>query len=493
MALQSFNQLLQALAKQRPDDIAVRYCKPCGAETITYAELDRQSNRLARCYQQLGVKPNDFITVVLANGTEFFLACFAIWKLGATPQPVSYRLPQKELQAIVELADASLVIGADPDLLPDRQVLPVGFEPDTAISDAALPECVSKHWKAPTSGGSTGRPKLIVSGDPATLDPEEDLLIRIPRNQAALIPGPLYHNAPFIGAMVSLLRGNQVVVMQKFDAETCLQLIEAHRVAWTIMVPTMMQRIWRLPQATRNQYKLSSLKTLWHTAAPCAEWLKLAWIEWLGGDVICELYGTTEGHGATWITGDEWLQHKGSVGKIQSGCQVKIVNENGARLAAGEAGLIYFLPDTGQGSTYHYRGAEPDQIEGGWETLGDIGYQDEEGYLYLCDRKKDMIISGGANIYPAEVEAAIESHPLVRSCVVVGVEDDDLGQKVHAFVDASELTQEALLTYLLDHLVRYKIPRTVEFVNYPLRDDAGKVRRSSLKGGAIYNQHGSQC
>lgn len=477
MALQSFNHILATLSQESPNKIAII----CGDESITYQALDRQSNRLARAYQQQGVKAQDLVTFGLPNGIEFFTVCFALWKLGATPQPVSYRLPKKELEAIVSLTKSPVVIGIDQAVLPKHRVIAAGYQPEATISDAPLEEATANHWKAPTSGGSTGRPKIIVPGKPACIDPREDSLVRAPIQSSVLVPGPLYHNAPFDAAMGGLLRGNQVVVMPKFDAEQALKLIEQHQIEWTMMVPTMMQRIWRLPDEVRKQYTLTSLKTLWHAAAPCAEWLKREWINWLGGDVICELYGGTEGHGNTWITGTEWLQHPGSVGKIQAGCQIKIVNDEGEALAAGQAGEIYFLPETGQGSTYHYIGAEPDQIEGGWETLGDMGYLDEDGYLYLCDRKKDLIISGGANIYPAEVEGAIESHPNVRSAIVVGLPDEDLGQKVHALVDAPKgITQTALCEFLLTELVRYKIPRTFEFVDRPLRDDAGKARRSAL-------------
>ena len=477
MGLVSFNTLIGDLAKERPDQVAVI----CNTETITYQQLDRASNRLARFYQAKGVKHNDYVTLALGNGIEIFVVCLALWKCGAIPQPVSYRLPQKELQAIVQLAKSRLVIGVDPALLPGYQVIPAGFTPDASLSDNPLQDSVARHWKAPTSGGSTGRPKLIVSGEPATLDITLDSLVRIPRDEVSLIPGPIYHNGPFIAAMHSLLRGNEVIVMTKFDAEECLQLIEQHQVTWTVMVPTMMQRIWRLPENVRHQYNVSTLNTLWHMAAPCAPWLKEAFIDWLGGDIIFELYGGAEGHGTTVITGTEWMAHKGSVGKVQPGCQVKIVNEQGETVPTGQTGEIYFLPDTGQGSTYHYIGAEPDAIEGGWETLGDIGYFDQEGYLYLCDRKKDMILSGGANVYPAEVEGAIESHPNVRSAIVVGLPDEDLGQKVHALVDAPKgLTQEDLCEYLSEELVRYKIPRSFEFVNEPLRDDAGKARRSQI-------------
>jgi len=247
------------------------------------------------------------------------------------------------------------------------------------------------------------------------------------------------------------------------------------------MVPTMMSRIWKLPDEIRLKYDLSSLRVMLHLAAPCPPWLKERWIEWLGGDRVHELFGGTEGTGATWITGDEWLAHRGSVGKLLGGAKVKVVNEQGETLPNGEIGEIYLLPPGGQGSTYHYIGAESSGLDGGWESLGDLGYVDSQGYLYLSDRKTDMILAGGANIYPAEIEAAIDTHPLVRSSAVIGLPDDDLGQSVHAIVDAAEaLTDEVLLQHLTEHLARYKIPRTIERVQTPLRDDAGKTRRSAL-------------
>mgnify|MGYP001048731032 CR=1 FL=1 len=478
MALMSFNQILFQLAQRVPDRLAIT----CETDGITYNALDRYTNRLARAYQQEGIKANALVTVALPNSIEFFAACIALWKLGATPQPVSYRLPKKELQAIVTLANPPLIIGADPDLIPERKALPTGFVAEAGLSDKPLPDMVARHWKAPTSGGSTGQPKLIVSEFPAEFDPESESLVKQLEDRVVLIPGPLYHSGPFTWAMEGLFRGNHIVVMKKFDALETLSLIERHRVDWAVVVPTMMQRIWRLSSEERERYKLCSLRILLHVGAPCPVWLKQVWIDWLGADRIYELYAASEAQGATWITGKEWLGHKGSVGRILDGCKLKIVDEQGQELPAGEIGEVYLLPDAGKGSTYHYLGAEPSATEGGWETLGDMGYLDEDAYLYLCDRKQDMILSGGANIYPAEVEAAIESHPKVRSCLVVGLsDDDDLGQKVHALVDApGGLTQAALFNYLTDQLVRYKIPRSVEFVDGPLRDDAGKARRAVL-------------
>jgi bile acid-coenzyme A ligase len=478
MALLSFSRIVSHLAEASPERPAVT----CGKDTLTRRDLDLRTNRMARAYQQHGIRQDDLVTLMLPNSIAFFEVCIALWKVGATPQPVSYQLPQKELAAIVELTRPPLVVGVDADKLPDYPLLPAGFQPDPELPDAPLTDCVAKHWKACTSGGSTGRPKVIVDRMPSQFDvAATPSLVHLRENRVVLIPGPLYHNAPFGTGMEALLRGNHVVVMPKFDAEDTLRLIERYQVDWLYVVPTMMQRIWRLGDKTRHQYDLSSLRMVYHTAAPCPAWLKEQWIHWLGGEKIVELYGSTEGVGATRIMGDEWLQHKGSVGRPVDGCRMKVVDEQGRELPPGQTGEIYFRAASGPGSTYHYIGAESTRLEGGWESFGDIGYVDEAGYVYLADRKQDLIISGGANVYPAEVEAAIDAHPQVRSSIVFGIPDDDLGQKVHALVDAPKgLTEEELRTHLAEQIVRYKIPRSFEFVDTPLRDDAGKARRSVL-------------
>ena len=450
-------------------------------QTITRGEFDRRTNRLARAYEALGVKEGDLVTIGLPNGIEFYEACFATWKLGATPQPISARLPKIERDMIVEVGNPRLVVGVPQGSQGETLCLPVGYKPDASLSDEALPERISRFWKAPTSGGSTGRPKIIVSNDPGLFDPmEKTLQMEIGRTQ--LVPGPLYHNGPFSFSMRGFCSGNHIIIMTRFDAEETLGLLADNRVDWVNLVPTMMHRIWNLPAETRNKYDLSSLRIVLHLAAPCPAWLKEEWINWLGPARIHELYGGTEGQGFTWISGEEWLEHKGSVGRIGPGSQIRIVDEASNVLAPREIGEVYFMPDRGPGSTYHYIGATSKQIDGGWESIGDVGWLDEDGYLYLADRHTDMILSGGANIYPAEVEAAIEAFPGIRSSCVIGLPDDDMGNLVHAIIDIpQDIDTDALQAHLAERLVRYKIPRTFEFVSEPLRDDAGKVRRSQLR------------
>lgn len=219
-----------------------------------------------------------------------------------------------------------------------------------------------------------------------------------------------------------------------------------------------------------------------HLAAPCPAWLKEEWINWLGPERIHELYAGTEAQSVTWITGEEWLSHRGSVGRPMKGGQMKILGENGEDLPAGQVGEVFMRPDAGVGTTYHYKGATAKATQDGWESLGDMGYMDEDGFLYLADRQTDMILSGGANIYPAEVEAAIDAFPGVRSSAVIGLPDDDMGNLAHGIIDApGGIDLAALQVHLAEILSRYKIPRTFEFVQAPVRDDAGKVRRSQLR------------
>ena len=481
MAVVSYIEQLHRLAAAHPERSAVT----CGDEAVSYPELVDRIDDLAHELRSLGVRQGDMVTIALPNSVEWFVAFAASWRLGATPQPVSSRLPQREIDAIVELADPRVVIGVPDGSVPGRATLPIGHRAPARPAGSELPLVVSREWKAPTSGGSTGRPKLIVSGDPAALDPEVPSTLLFGATGPMIMPGPLYHNGPLIWSVQALLHGNGVVVLPRFDPEATLAAIQDHRGEVVYMVPTMMKRIWRLPEDVRLSYDLGSLRTLWHLAEPCPEWLKQVWIDWLGPERIVELYGGTEGQTATVITGHEWLAHRGSVGRPVPG-SVQITDADGNELPPREMGEVWLrnLRDT---PTYRYVGAEPRAREGGWESLGDMGWLDEDGYLYLGDRAADMILSGGANIYPAEVEFAIQEHPQVRSVAVIGLPDEDRGNTVHAIVeaDAGAIDEAELRSFLAERLVTYKIPRTFEFVDEALRDDAGKVRRSALRAARL--------
>ena len=475
----SLGARLRQLAASKPDTPAVSDKD----RTVTWAQLDARTDAVARGLLAAGVKHGDLVTIGLTNSVDFIEACWGLWKMGATPQPISHRLPQAEADAVMALAETPILI-AGPSLqserprhdLPSLLALDPGGPPP--------PDTTAPIWKAPTSGGSTGRPKLILSGAPGVFVPPEAGGIGawgITGDDTVIMPGPLYHNGPFVTSVSAINMGAHLVIMPRFDAEQTLQTIDRHRGSWIYLVPTMMGRIWRLPDETRRGYDVSSLRMMWHLAAPCPAWLKEAWIDWLGAEVVMELYGGTEGQSATIISGAEWLTHRGSVGRPVTG-EMRAVDAAGNTLPAGEIGEIFMRPTPGAPKTYAYRGAEARTIDDGWESLGDIGWFDDEGYLYLADRRTDMILVGGSNVYPAEIESALDEHPLVQSSAVIGLPDDDLGNSIHAIVQPRPgLSEQALRAHLSVLLVAYKQPRSYEFVEENIRDDAGKVRRSQLR------------
>ncbi|HET7407815.1 MAG TPA: AMP-binding protein [Mycobacteriales bacterium] len=475
----SFAQRIRDLAGQDPDRPAVT----CGDRSLTRAELDRAATSLGHDLRAGGVRVGDMVTVALPNSVDWFVAFAACWKIGAIPQPVSARLPVRELTAIVELADAAAVLGVEEATFPGRRCLPVGYTAPPV--DEPLPDVVSPAWKAPTSGGSTGRPKLIVSGDPSLFETDGPVPLLISPGGCMVMPGPLYHNGPLIWSWQALLWGDHVVVLPRFDAEQTLDALDRHGADIVYLVPTMMKRIWSLGEQVRGRYDLSALRVVWHLAEPCPAWLKDAWVEWLGPERIYELYGGTEGQASTIISGEEWLEHRGSVGRPARGT-VTIRDEDGRDLPPRQTGEVW-LKSERDTPTYRYVGAEPRRSADGWESLGDMGWLDEDGYLYLGDRASDMILTGGSNVYPAEVEAAILEHPLVHSCAVIGLPDEERGNNVHAIVqaDGALLPEPELLAFVAERLVRYKVPRSVEYVSEPLRDDAGKVRRAALRAERV--------
>jgi len=478
MALCSYGRAFSVHAERAPAQPLLE----CSGRIATRGEVESRSNRLARAYAELGVGEGDFVTLALPNGIEFVEAAIAIWKLGAVPQPISSHLPEAERAQLVELAKPRLVVGVAPGTYPACTSLAIGFEPGAGITDAPHAERVSPYRQAIASGGSTGRPKLIVDRLPARIDPDAPSYT-VPIGAHTLVPGPMYHSGPFLNCHWTLMVGGFAAIQSRFDPEQALALIERHRIGFVNFVPTMLHRIWRLPEATRERYDLSSLVRVVVGGAACPAWLMRVWIDWVGADVMHEFYGASERIGGTLISGREWLERPGSVGRPTDGRKIRVLGTDGKDLPPGEVGELYMLPPGGQGSTYFYVGeARARATADGWESIGDLGWVDADGYLYIADRRTDMIVTGGANVYPAEIEGALDAHPRVRSSAVVGLPDDDLGQRVHAIVQVDvPIAEEELRAHLAKLLDRYKIPRSFEQVDYPLRDEAGKLRRSRLR------------
>lgn len=477
---------LSRLAAEDPDRPAVT----CDGRTLTRGQLEAVTNRLARAYAELGVAQGDYVTIALPNSIEWVQAVAATWKLGAVPQPLSARLPDAEYADLLDLRPRALLVGrADP-----RGVVtsvPGDFSASADLSDAALPEAVSPTLKSMASGGSTGRPKLIEAGGDSRF--QGDLVAAMMGNlptDTQLVSVPLSHNTGFTSATIALATGQHLVLMPRFDPESFLRLITEHRVNYLATVPTIMQRLLPVYRAEPDSFDLSSVRRWWHLAAPCPPTVKEAWIEILGPEAVWELYGGTELQALTFISGTEWLTHRGSVGRVVSG-EMKVLDDDGADCPPGVVGEIYMRPRPGSQPTYRYIGStaksRPDAL-GAWDSLGDLGWFDDEGYLYLADRRVDMFTVGGRNVYPAEIENALSEHPAVLSCLVVGVPHADLGQVPHALVHASaehDLDDKAVAAFVAERLSDYKVPRSVEFVDTPLRDDAGKARRTAVRDEVI--------
>jgi bile acid-coenzyme A ligase len=466
------------LAAQDPDAPAVT----CSGRTLTRRELDLSTNRLARAYAELGVRQGDYVTIVLPNSIEWVQAVLATWKLGAIPQPLSPSLPDTELAGLLQLKPRALVVGRD-DPNGGTRSLPTGFVADAALSDDPLPEAVSPVFKAMASGGSTGRPKLIESGGDSRFPPAAGYAFGAEDNDVNLISVPLSHNTGFSTFGIGLVQGHHLVLMPRFEPQEFLRLVAEHRVTLVVTVPTIMQRVLAVYRADPAPYALSSIRRFWHVSSACPPAIKQAWIDLLGPAVVWEMYGGTELQALTFISGDQWLTHRGSVGTVVVG-EMKVLDDDGNECPPGVVGEIYMRPAPGSAPTYRYVGATAKSRDG-WDSLGDLGYFDADGYLYLNDRRVDMFIVGGRNVYPAEIESALCEHPDVLSCLVVGVPDDDMGQVPYAIVQADGLDEEAVIAFLAERIAGYKVPRTVEFTDTPLRDDAGKARRSAVRDEVI--------
>jgi bile acid-coenzyme A ligase len=477
---------ISRLAAEDPHAPAVTHA----GRTVTRGELDSITNRLARAYADHGVRQGDYVTIALPNSIEWVRAVVATWKLGAIPQPLSSRLPDLEYADLLRLRERALLVGR-PDPHGTTPSVPGDFDPGASVSDAPLPEAVSPALKSMASGGSTGRPKLIESGGNGRYNGAAvAAMMGNAPTDTQLVSVPLSHNTGFTSATTALATGQHLVLMSRFDPVEFLTLIGQYRVNYLATVPTIMQRLLPVYRADPAAYDLSSITRWWHLAAPCPPSVKQAWIDILGPDVVWELYGGTELQALTFIGGTEWLDRRGSVGRVVSG-EMKVLDDDGNECPPGQVGEIYLRTCPGSRPTYRYIGStaksRPDP-DGPWDSLGDLGWFDDDGYLYLADRRVDMFTVGGRNVYPAEIENALAEHPAVLSCLVVGVPHDDLGQVPHALVHAeaaADLDEDTVRAFVAQRLAQHKVPRGVEFVDTPLRDDAGKARRAAVRDEVI--------
>lgn len=458
----------------------------CGEESRTWEELERGTNRLAHAFLASGARPGSFVAIMLPNGIAFIEACLAVNKLGATPQLLAYRSPDDERAFLLDLVQPSLVVAHDGSLANEFPAFLMLPDAASAYPYTPVAEAEPVGWMSVASGGSTGKPKVVVTDDPAIVgDPRyaaittSALAFGYRPGMTLLVPGPLYHAGPFIMAMSGLMIGGHLVIMKRFDPLETLQEVERRKATHLFLVPTMMGRIWKLGEEQRSAVDISSLEAVWRGAALCPPWLAQAWIDWLGPTRIWDLYGASDGSAACRIRGDDWLARKGSAGQVCFG-SIEIRDEDNTAVPPGTVGTI-FMRRPEHIMRRRYIGAPQIETPDRWRTVGDMGHIDDDGFLFVADRRTDLIISGGINIYPAEIEAAIEEHDAVDAAVVVGLDDEDMGKAIHAVVQCSKpLTDAQLRQYLEGHLARNKIPRGFTFTTTSLRNEAGKVRRQDI-------------
>jgi long-chain acyl-CoA synthetase len=499
---------IAAVAAADPARVALRH----GEEAICFAELNALANRVARLLRGAGLQAGDAVALVCGNRAEFAAVAFATHRAGLRLTPINWHLAPADIAYIVRDCEAKALfldatVAQAPEQLtasaPSLRVAIGGTLPGFADWTTSLATLDGSDIDTPERGsvmmytsGTTGRPKGVARSqpDPAAAAGMQQLLTAVFRfdpdggRDLALATGPLYHAGPFgLCLMTPLTAGIGTVLMERWDAEAMLALIDRHRVTHTFCVPTMFNRLLRLPEATRSRYSLASLRFVIHGAAPCSVETKRRMLAWFG-PILWEMFAGTEGPG-TIVSPQEWLARPGTVGHAAPG-QVRILDESGRELPPGEPGRVFLLNPPGSRFEYH---RDPDKTAAaqheGFFTAGDIGYLDAEGWLFLTGRSAEVIISGGVNLYPQEIDDVLAQHPAVADVACVGVPDDDLGEAVRAVVEllpgqaGDDAMRASLMAFCGERLARQKWPRGIDFVEALPRSAAGKVLRAQLRAG----------
>jgi bile acid-coenzyme A ligase len=473
-----FGSRLSQLAAERGDSLAVTFVAESGEATdISWGQLDERSTQVGRALAGAGVGPSDLVALQLKNSLELLYAVFGAWKVGGAPVPVRWDLPDWELARVLSVIDAKVTMRGDDGF----------FEATRAESTEPLPAVIAPISSGICSSGSTGTPKVILRQVPAVYDPASvPLQIQqswgpLSANQVVLTPGPMYHNNGFM-ITTDLLAGFRCVLMERFNAARTVDLIERYRVTGFTGATPMFQRIAQLEGVRERDF--SSIEQTMQGAAVLPDWVARVWFELIGPERFHMTYGSSEGAGVVACRGDMWMARPGTLGLPWGGTEIRILGPDGRDRPPGEIGEIYMRPASG--ITHHYLGDVPQapRTGDGFTTIGDLGWLDDDGFLFIADRRVDMIVTGGVNVFPAEIETALSEHPGVADVVVIGLADQEWGRRVHAIIQprhpASPPSVEDVITYAKDRLAPYKVPKTVELVDHIPRSEATKVNRAKL-------------
>jgi long-chain acyl-CoA synthetase len=491
-----------------------------GERRRSHAEVAERAGRIAGGLQNLGVGQGDSVCVLMRNDIAFIEAAYAVMLLGAYAVPVNWHFKPDEISYVLKDSATRVLIGhADllhrlGDAIPGGvAVFSVPTPPEIRASypidpdHLRLPDGATDlepwlAWQAPYDGerlpqpqnmiytsGTTGHPKGVRRNAPtpeqeASMERMRAMVYGLKPGARVLLPGPLYHSAPNAFGLRAGRLGGALVLMPRFEPEQFLRLIEAEKIDTIFMVPTMFIRLMKLPEAVRNRYDMSSLRHVIHAAAPCPADVKRAMIEWWG-PVIYEFYGSTESGAVTFANSEDALNKPGTVGRIAPGAELRFVGGEGQLLPRGAIGEIYSRIAGNPDFTYHNKPEKRAEIErDGFITSGDVGYIDADGYVFLCDRKRDMVISGGVNIYPAEIESALHGVAGVLDCAVFGIPDDEFGEALMAVVEPQPgvtLDIAAVRSQLRTQLADYKVPKHIEIGTNLPREDSGKIFKRRLR------------
>ena len=483
----SFGARLRALAASDGGRPALTVVSSDGSETTTtYAELNALSRGVAALLKSHGVGPTSTVTPALGNTVAQFATCFGAWKLGACVVPLNPGSPPPERDQLLRLLAPDAVVADWDDLVA------ISGQDIVAAYDLQAPEppdIAPRPGKGIASGGTTGLPKVIIDPGPWAKVPGSSLgavgdAVAFHQAHVQLVPGPVHANMGFLWSVSGLFEGQHVIVLERFDPHLVLSSIERHRVEFVALVPSMMRRLSTVGSDVGRS--LSTLTSLVHSAAHCTPALKRTWIDLVGPEVLYEVFGASENVGATVARGDKWLERPGTVGR-PCGSEVRILDAVGHQVGPGTVGEIFMRPVGRPNPTYRYLGADPAKADAdGFVSVEDLGWLDHDGYLYPADRSPDRIVTGGADVYPAEVEAVLIEHPQVVDAAVVGLPDDLWGEKVHAILvvdGAIPPTHEDLDRWCRQRISAYKVPKAFELVPRLPFDDTGRVRRQVLSEG----------